>query len=325
MKFIARFAASTMAALALGIFAGGTLAQDYPSKPIRLVVPFPPGGTTDLLARLVAQKLTESWKQPVTVENRGGGGSVIGSEIVAKAPPDGYTLLVATPALAVNPSLRRDLPYDAEKSFAPVVRLVFSPTILVVHPSLPVNSVRQLIALAKSRPGQINYASGGNGSGGHIAGELVKRLAGIDVVHIPYKGVGPGVTALLAGEVSLMFAQMPIVRPYLASGRLRALAVTSSVRSQVMPDLPTVAEAGVPGFKIEPWFGIIAPAGTPKEIISRLNNEIQTIMRMPDVRERLVTGGIVPATNTPEEFAAFIRAEIANWAELVKISGARVD
>ena len=323
MKFIARFAA--LAALALAIFAGGAAADEYPGKPIRLVVPYPPGSVTDLLARVIAQKLTESWKQPVVVENRGGGGSVIGTEIVAKAPSDGYTLLIVAPDLAINQSLRSKLPYDAEKSFAPVALLVFSPTVLCVNPSLPVNNLRELIAYAKSRPGQLSYASGGNGTGAHLAMELLKNIAGIEIVHVPYKGVAAAVTAVLAGEVQVAFAQMSTARPQFLAGKLRALAVSSSTRSRAMPDLPSVAEAGLPGFKADVWFGVVAPAGTPGAIVSRLNSEIGQIMRAPDVQQQLLPQGIEPATGTPAEFAAFISVEIAKWAEVVKRTGARVD
>ena len=326
MKFIARFVALAVTGIALGMQAGGARAQEYPSKPIRIVVPTPPGGIVDLLARLIGQKLTESWKQPVTVDNRGGGGTIIATDIVAKTPPDGYTILLVAPNLAINPSLHRKLPYDAERSFAPVTLLVLSPTVLVVHPSLPVNTLRELIALAKSRPGQINYGSNGNASGGHLAMELLKRMAGIDMLHIPYKGPASAVTGLLAGQVSLMFAQVPTVRAIIARGELRALAVARGVRSQALPDVPTIAEAGgLPDFKFDTWFGIVAPAGTPGGIVSRLNSEIGKIMRMPDVRDMLVPRGAEPATGTPEEFAAFIRGEIATAAELVKIAGARVD
>lgn len=324
-KFIGRFVALAVAVPALCVPAGGALAQEYPSRPIRLVTPNAPGGMTDVLARLVAHKITESWGQPVIVDNRGGGGGVIGTNIVANASPNGYTLLVAPPSFVVNPTLRKNLPYDTEKGFAPVTRMAFSPSLLVVHPSLAVKSVDELITYAKAHPGQIRYGSGGIGNGGHLSGELVKRLAGIDMVHIPYRGVGPGVTALLAGEVSLTFAQLPIVRPHVESGRLLALAVTSPVRSKVMPDLPTVAES-LPGYKKpDAWFGIIAPAGTPKGIISRLNSEIRKIMRMPDVSGWLLTIGAEPATNTPEEFAAFIRAEIKQTADIISKSGAHVD
>ncbi len=325
MKFIGRFVTLTMAALALGMSAGGAFAAEYPSKPIRIVAPYPPGSVTDLLARTIGQKLTESWKQPVIVENRGGGGSVIGTDIVAKAPPDGYTILMVAPDLAINQSLHSKLPYDAENSFAPITLLVSSPTVLCVHPSLPVSSLRELIAYAKSRPGQLSYASGGNGTVGHLGMELLKHMAGIDMVHVPYKGTAAVVTAVHTGEVKVAFAQMSTARPQQLSGKLRILAVASGVRAQAMPDLPTVAEAGLPGFKADVWFGVVAPAGTPSEIVSRLNSEIGKIMRMPDVRERLLPQGIEPMTNTPEEFATFIHAEIAKWAELVKKTGARVD
>lgn len=325
MKFIGRFVVVAMAALALGMPAGGAIADEYPSKPIRFVAPYPPGSVTDILARIIGQKLTESWKQPVIVENRGGGGSVIGTDIVAKAPPDGYTILLVAPDLAINQSLRSKLPYDAEKSFAPVTLLVFGPTVLCVHPSLPVSNLRELIAYAKARPGQLSYASGGNGTVGHLGMELLKHMAGIDMVHVPYKGTAAVVTAVLSGEVQVAFAQMATVRPQFLSGKLRVLAVASGVRAQAMPDLPTVAEAGLPGFKADVWFGVVAPAGTPSAIVSRLNSEIGKIMRMPDVREQLLPQGIEPMTNTPEEFTALIRTEIVKWAELVKRTGARVD
>jgi len=259
------------------------------------------------------------------VENRGGGGSVIGTEIVAKAPPDGYTLLVVAPDLAINQSLRSKLPYDAEKSFAPVTLLVFSPTVLSVNPSLPVSNLRELIAHAKSRPGQLSYASGGNGTGAHLAMELLKHMAGVDIVHVPYKGVAAAVTALLAGEVQATFAQMSTARPQFLAGKLRPLAVSSSARSRAMPDLPTVAEAGLPGFKADVWFGVVAPAGTPGAIVSRLNNEIGQILRATDVQQQLLPQGIEPATGSPADFAAFLSAEIAKWAEVVKRTGARVD
>ncbi len=326
MKPIGHFWVFAVAVLILGVYAGGALAQDYPNKAIRFVVPLPPGGLTDLLARIIAQKLTESWKQPVTVDNRGGGGTIIGTDIVAKAPPDGYTILLAPPALVINPSLRSDMPYDAEKSFSPVTLLVLSPAVLVVHRSLSVNSVRELIALARSRPGQINYATGGNGSGAHLAGELLKRMTGIDMVHVPYKGQGLVIPVVLSGQVPVTFIQMPTVRSFITRGDLRALAVTSGVRSKAMPDLPTIAEAAeLPDFSVNTWFGVVAPAGTPSGVVSRLNSEIGKIMRMPDVRERLVPEGAEPATGTPEAFAAFLRSEIENSAKLVKIAGARLD
>ncbi len=325
MKFIRRFVVLVMAALALGMSAGGAIADEYPSKPIRFVAPYPPGSVTDLLARIIAQKLTESWKQPVIVENRGGGGSVIGTDIVARAPADGYTILIVAPDLAINQSLRSHLPYDAEKSFAPVTLLVSSPTVLCVNPSLPVSNLRELIAYAKSHPGQLSYASGGNGTVGHLGMELLKHMAGIDMVHVPYKGTAAVVTAVLTGEVQVAFAQMSTARPQSLSGKLRILAVASEARAQAMPDLPTVAEAGLPGFKADVWFGVVAPAGTPSAIVSRLNSEIGKIMRMPDVQARLLPQGIEPMTDTPEEFAALIHTEVAKWGKIVKRTGAHVD
>ncbi len=325
MKFIVRFVALAVTALALGMSAGGVIADEYPSKPIRFVAPYPPGSVTDLLARIIGQKLTESWKQPVIVENRGGGGSVIGTDIVAKAPPDGYTILMVAPDLAINQCLRSKLPYDAEKNFAPVTLLVSSPTVLCVHPSLPVSNLRELIAYAKARPGQLSYTSGGNGTVGHLGMELLKHMAGIDMVHVPYKGTAAVVTAVLTGEVQVAFAQMSTARPQFLSGKLRLLGVASGARAQAMPDLPTVAEAGLPGFRADVWFGVVAPAGTPGAIVSRLNSEIGKIMRMPDVRAQLLPQGIEPMTDTPEAFAALIHTEIAKWGELVKRTGARVD
>jgi tripartite-type tricarboxylate transporter receptor subunit TctC len=311
----------------LGLAAGSALAQDYPVRPIRFVVPYPPGGFTDLLARAIGQKLTESWGQAVVVDNRSGGGSTIGTEIVAKAPPDGYTILLVAPDLAINPSLYRDrkLPYDAVKSFVPVTLAAWSPVILALHPSVPARSVGELVALAKSKPGQLNYGSGGIGTGAHIAMELFKSMTGVNMVHVPYKGVGPAVTALLAGQVQLMFGQMPITLPHVEAGKLRALAVASAKRSSAMAELPTVAEAGVPGFEVTPWFGVVAPAGTPKEIVNKLNTEIVKILQMSDVRQRLSGLGAEPAGSTPDEFAAHIKAEIAKLGEVVKKSGARAD
>lgn len=314
-----------MIAIALAAFQGNAVADEFPARPIRIVVPYPPGSVTDLLGRLIAQRLNESWKQPVVVENRGGGGSVIGTEIVARAAPDGYTLLVVAPDIAINQSLRSKLPYDAEKSFAPVTLLVFSPTVLCVNPSLPVNTLRELISYAKARPGQLSYASGGNGTGAHLAMELLKSMAGVDILHVPYKGVAAAVTGLLAGEVQVEFAQMSTARAQFQAGKLRALAVSSSARSRAMPDLPTVAEAGLPGFKADVWFGIVAPAGTPAAIVARLNGEIGQIMRAAEVQQQLLPQGIEPAPGTPGEFAAFITAEIAKWGEVVHRTGARID
>lgn len=308
------------------VLAGSAAAQtSYPNKPIRFVVPYPPGGFTDILARIVGQKLTESWAQPVMIENRGGGGSTIGTDIVAKAPPDGYTILMVAPDLAINPGLYLKLPYDTVKDFAPVTLVAWGPMVLVVHPSLSAHSVKELIALAKSEPHPLNYASGGNGTGGHLAMELFKTMAGVNMVHVPYKGIGPASNDLLGGQVSLMFLQMAVARPLILAGKLRALAVAGGQRSQAMPELPTVAEAGLPGFDVNPWFGIITRAETPKDIVAKLSTEIGKIMRLPEVKERLSSQGGEPVTDTPEEFAAFIKAEIVKWTKVIKESGARVD
>lgn len=325
MKLIRRFATLTATVFALGMLTGGAFADEYPNKPIRLVAPYPPGSVTDLLARIIGQKLTERWKQPMIVDNRGGGGSVIGTDTVAKAPPDGYTLLLVAPDLAINQSLHSKLPYDAVKSFAPVTLLVSSPTVLIVHPSLPVSNLRELIAYAKSRPGQLSYASGGNGTVGHLGMELLKQMGGTDMLHVPYKGTAAVVSAVLAGEVQVAFAQMSTVRPHALSGKLRVLANASGVRAQAMPDVPTVAEAGLPGYKADVWFGLVAPAGTPGAIVSRLNREIGNILNMPDVRAQLLNQGIEPRPGTADEFAALIDTEIVKWGEIVRKTGSRLD
>lgn len=325
MKLIRRFATLTATVFALGMLSGGAFAEEYPIKPIRLVAPYPPGSVTDLLARMIGQKLTESWKQPVIVDNRGGGGSVIGTDTVAKAPPDGYTILMVAPDLAINQSLHSKLPYDAQKSFAPVTLLVTSPTVLIVNPSLPVGNLRELIAYAKARPGRLSYASGGNGTVGHLGMEILKHLGGIDMLHVPYKGTAAVVSAVLAGEVQVAFAQMSTVRPHALSGKLRVLANASGVRAQAMPDVPTVAEAGLPGYKADVWFGLVAPAGTPGAIVSRLNREIGSILNMPDVRAQLLSQGIEPRPGTADEFAALIDTEIVKWGEIVRKTGSRLD
>jgi tripartite-type tricarboxylate transporter receptor subunit TctC len=325
VKPILRAALLTMAVFALGGIGNAASAEPYPSKPIHFIAPYPPGSVTDLIARTIGQKLTEKWGQPVIVENRGGGGSVIGTDVVAKAAPDGYSILMVAPDLAINESLRSKLPYDAEKSFAPVTLLVAAPMVLSVHSTLAVNNVKELIAYAKAHPGQLSYASGGNGTVAHLGMELFKQMAGVDIVHIPYKGTAAVVQSLITGEVQVAFAQMATVRPQIASGKLRVLAVATASRAQAMPDLPTVAEAGVPGYKADVWFGVVAPAGTPGDIIAKLNQELVAIMHMPDVVEQFRRQGIEPMTSTPGEFAAFLRADIRKWGELVRRTGAHVD
>jgi tripartite-type tricarboxylate transporter receptor subunit TctC len=302
-------------------------AQTYPSKPIRFVVPYPPGGPLDIMARAIGQKLTEAWNQPVVVDNRAGAGGNIGADLVAKSAADGYTLLMGAVAThAINPTLYGKVPYDPVKDFAPVALVAQVPNVLVVNPSLPVKSVKELIELARAKPGALNFASGSTGSTSHLAGELFNALAGVQMVHIPYKGAAPAMTDLLAGQVQLMFDNLANALPNVKAGKLHALAVTTRRRSPAMPDLPTIAESGLPGFDLSTWFGVMVPAGTPPEIITRLNAEIVRALNANDMRERLEKmGAEPPAGNTPENFAAFIRAEAAKYAKVIKDSGAKAE
>ena len=301
-------------------------AQAYPTKPIRIIVPFPPGGATDILARAVGLELTKALGQPVPIENHGGAGGNIGADMVAKSAPDGYTLVMATVGThAINMSLYSKMPYDTVKDFAPVTLVASVPNVLVVHPSVPVKTVTDLIELAKAKPGQINFASSGNGTSIHLSGELFKTMAGVSMVHVPYKGSAPAVADLLGGQVQLMFDNMPSSLPHIKAGKLRAIAVTSAKRSPALPDLPTIAEAGLPGYEASSWFGVLAPAGTPREIITRLNQTIVASLRTPAMNERLSSQGAEPVGNTPEQFASFIQAEIAKWAKVIKASGAKLD
>jgi tripartite-type tricarboxylate transporter receptor subunit TctC len=299
--------------------------QAYPSKPIRIVVPYPPGGFNDTLGRTLAAKFAEAWGQPAYVENKPGANTVIGTDAVAKAAPDGYTLLVVAFPFAVTPSLIRNLPYDTLADFAPVALCAQSPNILVVNRELPVKSVAELIALAKAKPDSLSYASTGNGSSNHISMELFKSLAGVQLVHIPYKGSAPAVVDLLAGQVQVMFDNAPNVMPQVRAGKLRALAQSGATRSPVAPDLPTVAEAGVPGYEVTVWFGLVAPAGTPRGIVAKLNAEVLKILAMPDVRERFMAQGVEPLGSTPEQFATHIRAQMDKWAKVVKVAGVKAE
>jgi tripartite-type tricarboxylate transporter receptor subunit TctC len=301
-------------------------AQTYPTKPIRLVVPFPPGGATDILARDVAQKLTEAWGQSVIVDNRPGAGGNIGSELVAKSAPDGYTLEMGTVGThAINASLYAKMPYDHVKDFTPVILVAGVPNVLVVTPSLPVNSVAELIAYAKANPGKLNFASSGNGTSIHLSGELFKVMAGVQMTHIPYKGSAPALQDLIAGQVQLMFDNLPPSLPQIKAGKLRALAVTSLARAPALPDVPTLAESGLPGFEASSWFGILAPAGTPAPIVAKLNAEVAKWLATPEAKEKLLKQGANPAGGTPEDFAKHIAAETAKWAKVVKDSGAKID
>ena len=298
----------------------------YPSKPIRLVVPFPPGGPLDLAARAIGQKLTEAWGQPVVVENKPGAGGNIGADLVAKSAPDGYTLVMgALSTHAVNPHLYAKMPYDALKDFAPVTLVATTPNVLVINPTVQANSVKELIALAKSSPGKLSFASGSNGSAGHLSGELFKSLAQIDIVHVPYKGGAPAMQDLLGGQVQFMFDNLANSMAQIKAGKLKAIAVTTSKRSALAPELPTMAEVGVPGFDISTWYGIMAPSGTPPEIVRKLNAEVVRFLASDDAREKLKAQGAEPAPMSPEQFDAFIRAENSKYAKIVKDSGARVD
>src|SRR5688572_379738 len=299
-------------------------AQAFPQKAIRFVVPFPPGGATDGLARILGEKMSEAWAQPVVIDNRPGAGGNIAAELVAKAPADGHTIIVVGLSHAANLSLYSRLGYDPVKDFAPVTQAVSIDTFLVVHPSVPIKSVKELIALAKAKPGTLNYASGGNGSSPHMAMELFRSLTKIDIVHVPYKGT-QSVIGLLGGEAALLFENLISVGAHVKSGKMRALAVGGTKRSSAMPDVPTIAQAGVPGYNMVLWFGVLAPGGTPKPVVAALQREIAGILKMPDVKTRLAAQGAEPIGSTPEEFEAFIKAEIVKWAKVVKDARLKVD
>ncbi len=291
-----------------------------------MIVPNPPGGGVDIIARLTGQYLGERLRQPIVVENRAGAGGTIGLSALAKSPADGYTLgMGVTATLSIAPALYRNLPYDAQKDFDPVVLIAKVPLILAVHPSLPAKSVQDLISLARQRPGQIGYSSGGNGTPPHLAAELFKTLAKIDIFHVPYKGGAPAINALVAGEVSIMFANALPALPHIKSGRLRALAVTSERRAGAFPDLPSISEAGIRGYSAVQWYGVLAPAGTPQSVVERLNREIRQVLRIVEVRAPLLAEGAELADGTPEQFRAFIREEGSKWGTVAKQSGAQLD
>jgi len=301
-------------------------AATYPNKPIKIVVPFPPGGATDILARAIGVELQKTFNQSVIVENKPGGGGNLGADAVAKSAPDGYTLVMGTVGThAINMSLYSKMPYDAMKDFEPVVLVAGVPNLLVVHPSVAAKNVKELTALAKAMPGKLNVASSGNGTSIHMAAELYKVMAGVDILHVPYKGSSPAVTDLLGGQVQLMFDNMPSALPHAKAGKLRPLAVTSLKRSASFPDVPTMDEEGLKGFDATSWFGLLAPAGTPKDIIAKLNKASVAALATAEMKERLAANGADPVGNSPAEFAAFIKAENEKWAKIVKASGARVD
>ncbi|MCU0806254.1 MAG: tripartite tricarboxylate transporter substrate binding protein [Burkholderiales bacterium] len=313
-------------ALACASAIGADAPAAFPAKPVRLVVPFPPGGSTDIIARVIGQKLSDSLGQQVIVENKPGAGGNIGVEMVARAPADGYTLVMGhVGTFGSNPALYKRLPYDPVKDFAPVTLVAMVPNLLVVQPALPVRSTQELIALARAKPGQLTYGSGGNGSAAHLAAEYFKALAGVDIQHVPYKGTAPALTDLLGGQISMQITGAPPLLPYVKSGKVRVLATASAQRLKILPDVPTIAESGVPGYAATQWYGILAPAATPKPIVEKLNREIVKAINSPDVRARLEAEGAEPVGNTPAAFAAFIRSELALWAKVVKDSGATID
>ncbi len=328
MKFVARllFILSTVVMALTGFQASAQGAAAYPNKPIKIVVPFPPGGATDILARAIGFELQKAWGQSVVIENKPGAGGNTGADLVAKSVADGYTLLMGTVGThAINMSLYAKMPYDAVKDFEPVVLVAGVPNLLVVHPSVNAKSVAELTALAKAQPGKLNVASSGNGTSIHLAAELYKQMAGVDIVHVPYKGSAPAVADLLGGQVQMMFDNLPVSLPHAKAGKLRPLAVTSLTRSAALPDVPTMDEEGLKGFNATSWFGLLAPAGTPKDIVAKLNAASVKALASTDMRERLAAQGADPVGNTPEQFAAFIKAEIEKWAKIVKASGARID
>jgi len=313
-----------LSTLTLALAAAAALpaqAQNYPTRPIRILVPSTPGGSVDTLARTISPKLSEKWGQQVVVDNRAGAGGAIAGEMLAKAPPDGYTLMMGTiAATATNVSLQKTN-YDPIKDFAPITLVATQNLMLVIHPSVPAKSVKELIAVAKAKPGQLSFASAGNGTGGHLSGELFKLLAGIDLVHIPYKGVAPALIDVVAGQVSMTFASLISGTPHYKSGRLRALAVTGAKRSVALPELPTMQEAGVKDYESATWYGMLAPAGTPRDIVNKLNTEIVAILRQPEINDRLSQEGAEPVGNTPQQFGAHIKSEIEKWRKVIRAAG----
>jgi tripartite-type tricarboxylate transporter receptor subunit TctC len=307
------------------LLAGSALAQSYPTKPIRMIVPFAPGGGTDVIARLLATQMSQSIGRQVLVDNRAGANAIIGTEIVARAPADGYTVLFVSSPHSINPGLYPKLPYDTLKDFAPVSQAASSPYVLVVHASLPVKNVRDLIALAKARPGQIDYGSGGSGSSAHLAAELFKDMAGIDLREIPYKGAGPALAAVVGGEAALVFGNALTVKPHIQSGRVRALGIASAQRSVAAPELPTIAESGVPGYRADAILGMLAPAKTPRPVIELLNAEVHKAMRAPEMTERMKSLGVDVALTTPEGFGQVIESEMQRWGKLIRKLGLKID
>lgn len=324
-----RFFAAPIRLLVLSLllaFAGSASAQQgYPNKPIRFIVPYAPGGSTSNVARLIGQKLTEAWGQQVIIDNRPGGNTVIGSEALAKSPPDGYTISLAASTHATVPHLLASLPYDPIKDFTPVATLVTTQLVLVLHPSVPANNLQEFIALAKSKPGQLNFASVGTGSSTHLAGELFNNVAGVKMQQVPYKGTAPALTDLIGGQVQLNFDTPITSIPHIRSGKLKAIAITGKTRLAALPQVPTFAEAGLPNYDFQLWMGVLAPAGTPKEIVNKLNTEIAKILTMPDMKEKLVSQGLEPFVSTPDQFAALIKSDMTKFGQVIKTANIKLE
>jgi tripartite-type tricarboxylate transporter receptor subunit TctC len=321
-----RLVAGCTLALAIALATAGAVAQTYPAKPVRLIIPFPPGGSADTIARLLAQEMSKSLGQPVVAENRPGAGGNIGVDVVAKSAPDGYAFgLAAAGALAINQHLMGKLPYDPVKDLVPIAKLADIPIVVAVANTTPAGSVQELVALAKAKPGGLSFGSAGNGTAMHLSGELFKIMAGVDMTHVPYKGSAPAVTDLVAGQVPVAFVDLVSALPQIRAGKVKGLAVASAKRTITAPDLPTIAEAGVPGYDAVGWFGLVAPAGTPPDVVARLNAETVRIMTLPEVRDRALATGAEPSTGTSAEFAAFIASEIPKWERVVKASGAKAN
>ena len=323
LSSLATLAAALALAPAIALAQSG--ADVYPNRPVRFILPFPPGGGTDILGRLIAERLTASLGQPVVVENRGGAGGNVGVEVAAKAAPDGYTIVLVAPSLAISATLYSKLNYDAVKDFAPISLVAAVPNVMVTNPAVNAQNLAEFIALAKTRPGGMNFGSGGSGTSNHLAGELFNSVVGVKLVHVPYKGVNLAMNDVLSGQVQLVVMGIPAVAPHIKAGKLRALGVLARERSPTLPDVPTIAEAGLPNFEVTTWYGVLAPAGTPRTIINRLNAELVRIMHSPELKDRLAALATDPLTGTPDEFAEFIRQEIAKWGKVVRDAGLKAD
>jgi tripartite-type tricarboxylate transporter receptor subunit TctC len=308
------------------LFALNVYGQDaWPSRPVRFILPFPPGGGTDILGRMIAERLSAHLGQPVVTENRGGAGGNVGAEAAARSAPDGYTIVLVAPSLAISPSLYSKINYDPVKDFAPISLVATVPNVMITQPSLPVQNLQEFIAYVKSKPGQLNFGSGGAGTSNHLAGELFNLVTGTKLVHIPYKGVNLAMQDVLSGNVHLVFIGIPAAAPHVKAGKLRALALVAPQRSAALPDVPTVAEAGLREFEVTTWYGVLAPAGTPRNVITRLNGELVKIMHSPELKDKLAAMGTDPLTGTPEEFAAYIKSEIAKWGDVIRKAGVKAD